>query len=306
MNEKIEVRIEGVKRAGKFTLIELLVVIAIISILAAMLMPALGRARTAAQRTSALSDVRNVALALHMYANDYHDSLPFVSRGSEFWPRTLFEGDYTETYGIFWGAGRRPGWNPVPSASNPFNPGDPEEVEAGGHDEYPGFGIPRGLSTHEDDYLNDFDPDSWRYGAPRKISEGNAPAASMQLMLVDNFSLNSSWNSLSHFYGGAQVRPGEKDGRERPQENIFHYEGHKVSAYLDGRGSAVTHNPDDRVENTLGWNPEAPSLFEGGYSGGWTYGSLIVPGYYPPWFVQWRVFYLERRIRWPDDSSLLP
>lgn len=63
----------GIKEHAAFTLIELLVVIAIIAILAALLLPALAAAKTKAQKTSCVNNLKQMQLCWNMYADDYRD-----------------------------------------------------------------------------------------------------------------------------------------------------------------------------------------------------------------------------------------
>jgi prepilin-type N-terminal cleavage/methylation domain-containing protein/prepilin-type processing-associated H-X9-DG protein len=102
MNPLSETNRSDARRESAFTLIELLVVIAIIAILAALLVPVLGRAKKSVDRVQCANNLHQLSIAFQNYADDHGDQLP-GSAWQGFYPvystnTTLFLAGYLPSY----------------------------------------------------------------------------------------------------------------------------------------------------------------------------------------------------------------
>jgi len=254
-----------------FTLIELLVVISIVSLLVALLLPALAKSRTATHMAQSLSNVRQLQVPLHAYANDNSSKLPFIRWpqpppspgtytgpwGGAYWSGMFYHGGYVSNINIYWSPMRNRSELDMSWAMGPGGPGQSNWSKVG----YAmiGYGA---YNSH----------------TPMENLNTAKPMPSRTISMIE------AWRSDAQ--GTNNPRPGYF--QLHPWHNasdvhrVYTYDGRAARAYFDGHAEGTD-------ANRIGWNPRHPdsTVEYGNYGGGWTH-SLDDWRYRAPWYMLWK------------------
>jgi prepilin-type N-terminal cleavage/methylation domain-containing protein len=230
-------------RVGAFTLIELLVVISIISLLVAILLPALAAARQAAQIVQSLTNARQLSFCVLTYSEDFRSYLPHArfmtaaeistaistntpdsTPAGVAYGNKLLSGKYLNSAKVF--------WSPTRDASRVrfdnirTNPDHPDVLNSG-------FAI----NSHSVGPIQ-----TWPFNATLRMGLGSNPQPSRHLFLLEMWRVNQYPAPLTPGIDGWYAA-----GTTNVNNAVFTLNGNAVSSYLDGR--AINGPARD-----LGWN----------------------------------------------------
>jgi len=208
-----------------FTLIELLVVISIISILASMLLPALARARQSARAVQCLQQMRQIDLAVRMYAEANQEQLPrsqhsAVAYGQLPWGRAISAE-----------LGQKPA-----SWTNLLHGIYRCPSDRRNHDWSYGQNVYFELDPGSDDYVGS--PEVWR-----KLGSVNRPSAT----ILDAENLGGADHIMSHFWTSASDAADVATNRHG---NLSHYSF--IDGHAEPRLFRRVFDPGSQVD---AWNP---------------------------------------------------
>lgn len=225
-----------------FTLIELLVVIAIIAILAAILFPVFARAREKARQASCQSNLKQLALGMQMYIDDYDEFFPYryafvgnAYHGGNLWPWMIMP--YVKNAGIF----------DCPTSVRGV------DDRLYDRDQY---------STYHSNYGYNYESLSNESRVGYKLSNVRVPSETFMLYDGGNrfvCSGNDNWNNFmnSLYLGVNHAGHGtRKPHRHNGQVNCAYVDGHVKSQQLM---NFVTRHGDFQPPWMIGWDDMPPN-----------------------------------------------